>query len=293
MNTILIGPTGFLGENFLRLNPKIIPVGRNKSYNNSSNFVDIGSDFDFSKLDNLIFENAIFLIGSSDHQIINNHSSLAYEMNVLPLSKFLFYCSQRKSKPNTIITFTTMLQYNTSKMQTPCNEQQPINPFVNNYVLSKVMAEQLSQLYRKFFNIIDIRLSNVFGPTHLRRPDLIPTILYQALTRKSTVSVWTKKPVRDFVYVNDVVNAVMSLLETEFSGPLNVGSGLGRSVEDVCDVIENLCNIKIVSQDLPVTGHMKYIHDLTLLKSLISFNPTSLEKGLEVTVEYMKKYYVK
>ena len=291
MKTILIGPTGFLGENFLRLYPEIISVGRKNSFNEANEFIQIGSDLDFSILDDLVFDNAIFLIGSSDHQVINNHSTLAYEMNVLPLSKFLFYCSQRHLKPKTIITFTTMLQYNTSKMKTPCNEKQPINPYSNNYVLSKVMAEQISQLYRKFFNIVDIRLSNVFGPTHLRRPDLIPTILHQALSEISTISVWTKKPIRDFVYVNDVVSAVMSLLSTSFSGPINIGSGIGRSVGEVCDIIESLCNKKIVTKGITVSGHMKYIHDLTLLKSLISFIPTNLEKGLENTFEYMKHHY--
>ena len=184
-----------------------------------------------------------------------------------------------------------MLQYDTTKMNIPCNEKQPINPFLNNYVLSKVMAEQVSQLYRKIFNIIDIRLSNVYGPTHLIRPDLIPTILYQIFSENKTVSVWTKKPVRDFVYVKDVVDAIMLLLNTDFSGPINVGSGIGRSVGEVCDIIENLCHKKILTDDIPVTGHMKYVHDLTLLNSLIPYNPTDLEKGLRDTVDYMNQNY--
>jgi nucleoside-diphosphate-sugar epimerase len=153
------------------------------------------------------------------------------------------------------------------------------------------MAEQVSQLYRKIFNIIDIRLSNVYGPTHLIRPDLIPTILYQIFSENKTVSVWTKKPVRDFVYVKDVVDAIMLLLNTDFSGPINVGSGIGRSVGEVCDIIENLCHKKILTDDIPVTGHMKYVHDLTLLNSLIPYNPTDLEKGLRDTVDYMNQNY--
>lgn len=293
MKTILIGPTGFLGENFLRLNPKITAVGRHKPYNNVNDFVKIDEYFNFSPLDNLLFDRAIFLIGSSDHKVINNHRSLAYDMNVLPLAKFLFYCSKRKTKPKKIVTFTTMLQYDSKTMNIPCNEKQPINPYESNYVLSKVMAEQLSMFYRKFFDIIDIRLSNVYGPTHLIRPDLVPTLLYKAIVKKEKISVWSKKPIRDFVYVDDVIYAVMNLLNSKFSGPINIGSGIGRSVGEVCNFIEQALNIKIINEDKSVSGHMKYIHDLNLLKSYLSYNPTSLEEGLKNTIEYMKIHYRK
>ena len=293
MTTILIGPTGFLGENFLRLNPKIIAVGRKKPYNNVDNFIKIDDKYDFSPLDNLLFDKAIFLIGSSDHQVINNHSSLAYEMNVIPLSKFLFYCSKRKFKPKKIVTFTTMLQYDNKKMDIPCDEQQPINPYQSNYVLSKVMAEQISTLYRNFFDILDIRLSNVYGPTHLARPDLVPTLLYKAIVKQEKIFIWSKKPIRDFVFVDDVIFAVISLLETKFSGPINIGSGIGRSVGEVCNIIEKTLNIKIETENKKVTGHMKYIHDLNLLKSYLSYNPKSLEEGLKNTIEYMKIHYRK
>ena len=91
----LVWPTGFLGESFCRLNSDLVSVGRAQPFNSTHRHIELGSDFDFSVLDHELLENIIFLIGSSDHEVINNHPTLAFEMNVLPLAKFLFYCSQR------------------------------------------------------------------------------------------------------------------------------------------------------------------------------------------------------
>ena len=287
MSIYLIGPTGFLGENFARIKKEIITVGRNKPLNKTVKHITIGSEFDFSVLDDEDLEHVIFLIGCSDHELVNNHPTMAYEMNVLPLSRFLFYCRSRKKQPKKIITFTTMLQYNTELMTIPCDEQQAVKPFTNNYVLSKVTAEELSMMYRKDLDIVDIRLSNVYGPTHLRRPDLVPSLIHRILD-ENRISAWTFEPVRDFVFVDDVVDAVCKLLRTDFSGAVNVGSGIGRSVGDVCQILEKLSNLVAKSEDKPVTGHMKYVHDLKLLHSLIDYSSTPLEQGIETTFKYMK-----
>ena len=78
--TILIGPTGFMGPSFLEKDPSITAVGRSKLPNHLDNdFFYIKDDTDFSRLNSLEFDNVIFLIGSSDHHILNNHPTLAIE----------------------------------------------------------------------------------------------------------------------------------------------------------------------------------------------------------------------
>lgn len=288
-NIHLVGPTGFLGENFCRLSQNVISIGRSRPFNRTKKHIKLGSDLDFSILDDEYLEYVIFLIGSSDHEIINHHPTLAFEMNVLPLAKFLYYCSKRNQRPKKVVTYTTMLQYDKEKMQLPCNEAQEVKADQNNYILSKVMAENISNLYRKYFEIIDIRLSNVYGPTHLKRPDIVPTLVQKTLNSKET-SVWSKRPIRDFVFVNDVVDSVLALLRTDYSGPVNVGSGVGCSVGSLCDILETLTGCRILSEGRDVSGHMEYYHDLTLLRSLTSLTePTTLESGLYETVKYARE----
>jgi nucleoside-diphosphate-sugar epimerase len=287
-NCHLIGATGFLGENFCRLTSDITSVSRNLPFNKTRQHLKLDSIRDYAFLDDEVLDNVIFLIGSSDHQIINKHPTLAFEKNVLPLASFLHYCQNRRQRPKKIITFTTMLQYDSDRMSIPCDEKQPIKPYVNNYVLSKVMAENISELYRESLPIIDIRLSNVYGPTHLKRPDIVPSLI-EKINLSDEATVWTKKPKRDFVYVEDVVKWVHLLFETDFSGPVNLGSGVSRSIGELCDILSSQTGVAIGDEGITVDGHMEYYHDLTLLNSLIGpVSPTSLEVGLAETLKYNK-----
>ena len=152
--TILIGPTGFLGPSFLEKDPSIIGVGRSVLPDHLSNdYFHIDGDYAFNMLDSLDFQNVIFLIGCSDHHKLNNDPTLAIEKNVLALSRFLWYLKKSKRKVNKIINFTTMLQYDTSKMKLPCDESQPRNPLVNNYVMSKYMSEMITAQHRDEFDL--------------------------------------------------------------------------------------------------------------------------------------------
>ncbi len=291
MKTILIGPTGFLGPSFLEKDENIIAVGRSKTAFLKNEFFHIESDLDFKKLDQLKFDNVIFLIGSSDHHVLNSNPTLALEKNTLALSRFLWYLKDSKREVNKIINFTTMLQYDTERMMLPCSEEQPRNPTVNNYVLSKYVSELITEQHRDEFSIIDVRISNVYGPTKLIRPDIVPSLIWSILS-KSEASVWTKKPERDFIYVDDAIDAVLKLLNCDYSGPVNLGSGIPSSVKNLCKILEDISGVVIADQKLNVPGHMKFYQDISLIKNLIDWSPKhSLAEGLIKTFNIMKEYY--
>jgi nucleoside-diphosphate-sugar epimerase len=290
--TILIGPTGFLGPAFLKMNPSIIAVGRSGLPDYLSNeFVEIGSNLDFTPLDKVDFDNVIFLIGSSEHKILNAHPRMAIEKNVLALSSFLTYLKNSNRKVNKVINFTTMLQYDSSKMLIPCNESQPKNPYVNNYVMSKYVSELITEQYRSHFPIIDVRISNVYGPTPLYRPDIVPSLIW-SLLESGEASVWNKTPKRDFIFVEDAVEAVIKLLDSSFSGSVNLGSGVSSSVAELCQILEKLSGISIGDQNIGVSGHMEFCQDISLIKSIIDWTPKfNLQSGLEKTFQEMTVFF--
>jgi nucleoside-diphosphate-sugar epimerase len=290
--TILIGPTGFLGPSFLKFDPFITAVGRsNLPVGLTNRLVKIGSNLDFSPLDDLEFDNVIFLIGSSDHKILNSHPTMAIEQNVLALSRFLNYLKQSKRNVNKIVNFTTMLQYDSSKMNIPCNESQPRNPYVNNYVMSKFVSELITEQYRDTFPIIDVRISNVYGPTSLYRPDIVPSLIWQLL-ETGEASVWNMSPKRDFIFVEDAVAAVLKLINSSYSGPVNLGSGVSSSVRELCAYLESLSGIQITDQGIGVSGHMEFCQDLSLIKEIINWEPQfDLAQGLEKTYKEMESLH--
>jgi len=290
--TILIGPTGFLGPSFLKFDPSITAVGRsNLPAGLTNRLVKIGSDLDFSPLDDLEFDNVIFLIGSSDHKILNAHPTMAIEQNVLALSRFLNYLKKSERNVNKIVNFTTMLQYDSSKMNIPCNESQPRNPYVNNYVMSKFVSELITEQYRDTFPIIDVRISNVYGPTSLYRPDIVPSLIWQLL-ETGEASVWNMSPKRDFIFVEDAVAAVLKLINSSYSGPVNLGSGVSSSVRELCACLEGLSGIQITDQGIGVSGHMEFCQDLSLIKKIIDWEPQfDLSRGLEKTYREMESVH--
>jgi nucleoside-diphosphate-sugar epimerase len=120
---------------------------------------------------------------------------------------------------------------------------------------------------------------------------LVPSLVWSLLEDES-VSVATKKPIRDFVFVADVIDAVLRLMESDFSGPINVGSGIGASVEEVCDILEGVSGRKIGDRGLSGTGHAEYRHDLSLLESIIGqYDPVRISEGLAATYLQMKEFH--
>lgn len=289
-DTILFGGSGFLGPIILARYPHIVSVGRSPIPSHLKNrHVTMPSLDDLSVLDSLDFDRVIFLIGSSNHHAINPHPTMGIDYNVYPLQKILFYLQKRRIKK--FICFTTILLYDATKMTVPVDETQPINPYVNPYVFSKYISEEIVRFYAPKIPIIIVRFSNIYGPTRLIRPDLVPMLVQKALSPAKEITVWNTKPVRDFLYTPDAADAVVKLLETDFTGPVNLGTGRAVSVDHIAQTIGRLSGKKIRNLDKPVSGPMHFVCDISLVKRLTGWEPRhTIEEGLKETFETMKRY---
>jgi nucleoside-diphosphate-sugar epimerase len=123
----------------------------------------------------------------------------------------LHYFSKRNLKK--FICFTTILLYNQEKFKIPVDETQEINPYVNKYVFSKYLSEEIVKFFSHSVPSIIVRLSNIYGYTRLRRPDLIPTIM-QDIFEKEVVKIWNDNPKRDFIFTEDAADAVLKLINS-------------------------------------------------------------------------------
>ena len=287
--TILIGGSGFLGPVILAKDPDIISVGRspidielkNKHYN-------LDNLDDLSALDKLDFDKVIFLVGSSNHHEINNKITMGIDYNVYPLQKILKYLTKRKISK--FICFTSMLLYDQNKFKNPVDENQKINPYTNDYIFSKYLSEEVVKFYENQVPSIIIRLSNIYGYTKLIRPDLVPTLM-QNILENDNVTIWNDKPKRDFIFTEDAADAILKLLDTNYTGVVNLGTGKMNEIKIITTIIEQLSGKKIKSLDKPVSGPMELTVDTTLVKKLIDWNPKfTLKEGLIKTYGIMKNY---
>ena len=287
--TILFGGSGFLGPIILEQYPDIVSVGRTPPPAYVKNkHIPMPTIDDLSVLDSLDFDKVIFLIGSSNHHLINTKAMMGIDYNVTPLKKALHYMQRRKLKK--FICFTTVLLYDVDKMKLPVNETQPINPYINDYVFSKHLSEEVVRFYKNTVPSIVVRFSNIYGPTKLIRPDLVP-ILIQKVLSPDEPSLWNTKPVRDFLYLDDAAEAIVKLLDTDHTGVVNMGSGASVSISRIVEIIENLSGKKIKDQNKSVSGPMNFRNDITLLSKLTGWQPKhTIEEGIKLTYERMRKW---
>ena len=287
--TILFGGSGFLGPVILKKNPDIISIGRTKPPSEIKNeHIYLKSLDNLQSLDSIEFDKVIFLIGSSNHHEINKSITMGLDYNLYPTKKILNYLSKRKIKK--FISFSSILIYDVNKIKLPVDEKQDINPFVNDYVFSKYLSEEVVKFFYKKVPSIIIRLSNVYGYTRLIRPDFVPALIQKSLSDKE-IKIWNDKPKRDFIYSEDASDAIIKLLDTDYTGILNLGTGTMNSCSEIVSIIEKLSGKKVISENKKVWGPMEFNSDITLLKKLTNWKPKhSLEEGLEKTYNIMKNY---
>lgn len=287
--TILFGGSGFFGPVILSKDPTIISVGRTKPpkecVNHHIQLDDLNS---LKKLDDLDFDKVIFLIGSSNHHEINEKIDMGIDLNVYPLNKALSYFSKRKLKK--FICFTTILLYDQTRLTLPVGEDQAINPYVNKYVFSKFLSEQIINFYSNKIPSIIVRLSNIYGYTRLRRPDLVPTIM-QDIFEKEKVTIWNDSPKRDFIFTEDAADAVLKLVKSDFNGTINLGSGKMSSLKEICEIIKELSGKKIISENKKVSGPMEFNTDISKISQITGWKPKyDIKSGLSKTFKIMKSY---
>ena len=290
--TILFGGSGFLGPFILEHYPKIISVGRTPP-RTANRHIQVESLANLDALHDVDFDRVIYIVGNSDHhgmerEEIPRGEPTPFDYHVVPLLQTMEQIKGYSIKK--FIHFSTILLYDEQRITLPVSEVAPINPYKNRYVFSKYLAEEACTFYGRWMPIINVRPSNMYGPTPLDRFDLIHLLIRQLLD-SGKGEVWSARPERDFIYAEDVAHAVMRLLDTDYTGTVNLGTGVMTPVRQVLDILTEMSGCPITDQDLPVQGPMRFRCDTSTLERLIDWKPNySIEEGLARTFELMKSW---
>ena len=136
----------------------------------------------------------------------------------------------------------------------PIDENHPVqcnNPYAN----SKRQGELLCEAYARNFGvpITILRPFNIYGPGETQE-DLISSVIRQA-KKGGFIEVRDLRPKRDYLYMDDLVEAVMKVVHSEQKGLeiYNLGSGKSCSVEEVIETV-----FKLIHQKLPVRSSGEY-----------------------------------
>jgi UDP-glucose 4-epimerase len=130
----------------------------------------------------------------------------------------------------------------------PINELHPTNP-ISSYGIHKLAVEKYMQLFNYLYDIkaIILRISNPYGvgQSLFKGQGLIATCLHKVI-KNEEIEIWGDgSVVRDYIYVDDVMSANLRALDLSIRfGIYNIGSGEGRSVNEVIKTIENTIGTK-------------------------------------------------
>ncbi|MEK6868361.1 MAG: NAD(P)-dependent oxidoreductase, partial [Nanoarchaeota archaeon] len=178
-------------------------------------------------------------------------------------------------------------------VQVPIKEDSKLDIFHNNYSFTKGICEQISEYFIKKYDmpIFIFRLSNIYGPYQDWKinPNLLPQVISQAIINKK-IEIWNLDPIRDYIYVDDVVEAIIKALHSDTTGIFNLGTGIGTSVREIITKIANLTNVEVNSLNKPVSGPIRIICDINKIKNELGWRPRIiLDEGIKRTVDHYKK----
>ena len=163
------------------------------------------------------------------------------------------------------------------------------------YDEGKRIAETLCADYQRIHGV-DVRIMRIFntyGP-NMRSDDgrVISNFIVQALKNESITLYGDGRQTRSFCYVDDLINGMILLMESNYRDPINIGNPNEFSIKELADLVKNLINpnLKFEYKDLPSDDPKQRKPSIELAKNVLNWEPkTELKDGLLKTIDWFKK----
>ncbi len=167
---------------------------------------------------------------------------------------------------------------------------QPDSPYAVSKLSSEFYIRTIGQLWG--IETVSLRVFNAYGPgQHLppSHPPVIPNFIRHAVKNGSIVIHGGGSQTRDYVYLDDVIRAMIAAATAPTIDGLviNVGSGTETSVRDLAHLIAKITksHAELIYNPRSSSGVDRMCADLTLAQTKLGYQPrTSLEEGLRLTI---------
>lgn len=221
---------------------------------------------------------------SVSESIENPHK---YREGINAATAHLLEAAREQNIKRVIIASTAAIYGNPEKL--PISEDAKPNP-LSPYAWEKFSAECLARMYAREYKMetVILRFFNVYGPGQdpsSPYTGVISNFMQAVKKGKPPVVFGDGKQIRDFVHVNDVVNAVAQIVEQKQVEPgltLNIGSGKPYSINNVANAFIKLSkhNLSMSYQPQRAGDIKQSLADITKAKALGYAPQKTLEAGL-------------
>lgn len=203
------------------------------------------------------------------------------QTNVLGTINVLEFCKKQRIS----MTYVSAYVYGHPD-SLPIREDSAIRPS-NPYALSKWLAEETCEFYASAYDlsVTTIRPFNVYGIDQAEN-FLIPEIISQVLSDGETVVVKDLEPRRDYVYLEDLISALLATLDKPYGYRVfNIGSGISMSVSAIIDAIQHIAGTqkKVVCENVVRTNElMDVVADISKAGKELGWHPEfAFHTGIE------------
>jgi len=290
-NVLVTGGAGLIGscvaESLLRNNANIT----------------IFDNFSVGKMENVHGEISEVIRGDvCDLDLLSGIRDIDYIFHFgAPSSSFLFRKDPRSCITSTIYGFMNVLELSKTlevkkvvypssgtvygNVPVPQSEGDTPQPHTT-YAICKLACEHLAKLYLEDVSSLGLRIFTGYGPKEQHKGEFasVVTQFWNSINRGEEIVVYGDgTQSRDFVYIDDVIEAAKRAAESSFSGIVNVGSGHTWTFNQLIEKIS--CLVGKDARPIYIKSPSNYVSntlaDTRRMKAVLQTDPLTLDEGLK------------
>jgi len=315
--TILItGGAGFIGSNLAFYfqenfpNSKVIvfdcfrsdeifPNGNLKSFGHYKNLIGFKGDIICGNINN---QNDLALLGDYKFDYVFHQAAISdtriYDQKIIMktnVNSFYDLLAIAKKDRAVMVYASSAATYGNLESPQTVGKESPENP----YGYSKYIMDKIATRYSKEnpdLIIVGLRFFNVYGPREYYKGNTSSMVIqlgHQILDGKiPRLFKGSDQIFRDFIYIDDVLQASIKACDPKQNGTYNVGTGISRSFQDIADILQNELGTDLGTEYFlnPYDGYQMHTQaNINTSKDNLGFEPkVSLEQGIKSYIPEIK-----
>ena len=318
--TILItGGAGFIGSNLAFYfqenfpNSKVIvfdcfrsdeifPNGNLKSFGHYKNLIgfkgdiicgNINNQADLALLSDYKFDYVFHQAAISDTRVYDQEIIMKTNVN-----SFYDLLAIAKKDEAVMVYASSAATYGNLPSPQTVGKESPENP----YGYSKYIMDQIAIRYSKEnpdLTMVGLRFFNVYGPREYYKANTSSMVIqlgHQILDGKiPRLFKGSDQIFRDFIYIDDVLQASIKACDPKQNGTYNVGTGISRSFQDIADILQKELGTDLGTEYFPnpYDGYQMHTQaNISTSKDNLGFEPkVSLEQGIKSYIPEIKRLH--
>ena len=214
------------------------------------------------------------------------------------INSFYWFLEKAKNDNATLIYASSAATYGSMPSPQKIGLENPENPYgYSKYAMDQIAAKYSNQ--NPDTKIVGLKFFNVFGPREYfknKTSSMVIQLGHQILNGHAPrLFSGSDKILRDFIFIDDVIQANIKACESINNGVFNVGTGKPRSFQEIADILQEELGFDFGTEYFPnpYSGYQMHTQaDISLSEENFNFKPYfSLERGIREYIPYIKDMF--